>query len=490
MTERSREEFLELGRRYARVPLVRNLLADLETPLSAYWKVAHEEPFSFLLESVTGGEHVGRYSAIGVRPRSVLFTRGRTVRRLSSEGEVRFELPPDRDPLHALGEELALGSVAPADSIPRFCGGAVGVFGHDLVRFFERLPERAVDDLRAPELAVMICDTMVVFDHVRNVLSLLSLAEGTVEGFESAQREFDRLEAVIRGPLPPLPAGRFAHQPAVPNSSPEEFQDAVRRARDYVEAGDGIQFVLSRRVSRPTQAHPLTLYRALRSINPSPFMFLLRFSEFDLIGASPELMVGLEKGIARVRPIAGTRPRGADPREDQSLAEDLLSDEKERAEHLMLVDLGRNDLGRVCEFGSVTVEQFMIVERFSHVMHLVSDVTGRLRADRDVFDLIRATFPAGTLTGAPKVRAMEIIEELEPTRRGPYGGAVGFVSAYGEADLAVNIRSIYLQNGIAHVQAGAGVVYDSVPEKEYQESLNKAAAALKAIDLAEDGLGS
>jgi anthranilate synthase component 1 len=471
------------------IPITREILADLETPLSAYWKIAHDEPHSFLLESVTGGEQLARYSILGVRPRSVLRSKDRTVRFSKGSNPSTF-IPDGQDPLHFLQQELGKLSVVESSGLPRFAGGAVGMLGYDLARFFERLPNPPPDDLHTDDMAMMLVDTVVVFDHARNAILIVALCEPTEAGYERGCREIDRLVNRIQGPLPHLPTRAEDQQAVTSNMNREKFENDVRRIIDYITAGDGIQMVYSQRFSTPTQCHPVTLYRALRSLNPSPYMYLLRFGDFDLIGASPEILVSLTQGEARVRPIAGTRMRGQTEAEDEALAAELLADEKERAEHIMLVDLGRNDLGRVCEYGSVRVCELMTVERYSHVMHIVSDVRGQLRSNLDGMDLVRATFPAGTVSGAPKVRAMQIIDELEPTRRGPYAGSVGYFGFDGNLDLAITIRTILLANGMAHVQAGAGIVYDSVPAKEFEETENKARACLKAIDLARTGLQS
>jgi anthranilate synthase component 1 len=483
----SRDVFLSqaAGRR---MPVVRDVLGDMETPLGAYWKLAHDARHSFLLESVTGGEQLARYSLLGVRPRRVLRARGDRFRWHDGDQTAAGTLRPGEDPLHELARELFAREAVHVPGLPKFCGGAVGMVGYDFVRFLERLPGGPGDDLGLDDLAMMLCDTVVVFDHAKNLIRVMVNAQGAPEAFAAAVREIEWVLGRLRGPLPPLPRFEGEPQPVRQNLSRKAFEDAVRRLVEYVAAGDGVQFVPSIRFSTRTGAHPLNVYRSLRSLNPSPYMFLLRFGDFDLVGASPELHVGLIGGVARVRPIAGTRPRGADDAGDASLERELLADEKERAEHIMLVDLGRNDLGRVCEFGSVRVNELMAIERYSHVMHIVSDVTGRLRPGESALDLLRATFPAGTVTGAPKVRAMQIIDEVEPARRGLYAGAVGYIGYDGEMDTAIAIRSVLLKDGVAHVQAGAGVVFDSIPANEYEECRAKAQAALRAIEIAQTGL--
>jgi len=484
----SRQEFLAAARGDRLQIVFRDVLADVETPLSAYWKLAHDETYSFLLESVTGGESLARYSILGVRPRLVLRSKGRSLRRIAPRSESREQLPEGTDPLDVLKQELQAMRTDPIEGGPHFCGGAVGMLGYDIVRFFEHLPDPPQDDLGTDEMAMMLTDTVLVFDHAKNLLRVMVPAEPNEEGYKRASAEIERVIHRLKGPLPSLPNRKLPQQPVDSNMTREEYESGVRRILEYIAAGDGIQMVYSRRFATRTEAHPVTVYRALRSLNPSPYMFLLRFGDYDLVGASPEILVSLEGRQAKVRPIAGTRRRGKSAEEDRLLAAELLADEKERAEHVMLVDLGRNDLGRVCEYGSVQVNELMVIEQYSHVMHIVSDVTGTLRADQDAFDLVRATFPAGTVSGAPKVRAMEIIDELEPTRRGPYAGAVGYFSATGDADLAITIRTVLMQGHAAYVQAGAGIVYDSVPEREYQECADKAQACLRAIEMAHQGL--
>lgn len=464
------------------------LLADVETPVSAYWKLAHDEPYSFLLESVTGGEQVGRYSVLGVRPKLVLRSKGGRVRRITGSRTEESSLLEGDDPLDVLKEELGDQHRATEPGLPPFSGGAVGMLAYDIVRYFEQLPDTCADDLEVDDMAMMLTSTVVAFDHAKNVIKIIAQAEDTEEGRASAEAEVRRVSERLTGPLPPLPEGEYPVHPVESNMERREFEAIVERMKLYIVEGNGVQMVPSQRFASRLDAHPLTLYRALRSINPSPYMFILRFVDFDLVGASPELLVSLHGRTAHVRPIAGTRWRGATPEQDDRLAGELLGDEKERAEHVMLVDLGRNDVGRVCEYGSVNVNELMVIEKYSHVMHIVSDVTGTLRQDFDAYDLLRACFPAGTVSGAPKVRAMEIIDELEPTRRGTYAGAAGFISTSGDMDTCIMLRTILIKDGIAYVQAGGGVVYDSTPAKEYEESRNKAMASLRAIEMAQGGL--
>ncbi len=486
----SREEFL--SRTGGTTPMVvyREILADLETPLSAYWKLAHDQRFSFLLESVTGGEQVSRFSVLGVKPKSVIRSKNGNVCKTTEEGCQHSKLAPGEDPLHLLEREVMGTKPLYVPGIPAFATGAVGMLSYDIVRYFERLPDSTKDDLQVDDMAMMLVDTVVVFDHAKNLIRIVSMTDGSAEDYDRADLETREIRDKLASPLPHLPDFEGEPHPVESNITKEQFEAMVTRMIEYITAGDGIQMVPAQRFSTKVDAHPLTVYRALRSINPSPYMFFLRFGDFDLVGASPELLVSLHGRNARVRPIAGTRWRGRDEAEDAALAEELLGDEKERAEHIMLVDLGRNDLGRVCEYGSVRVNELMVVDRYSHVMHIVSDVTGTLRGEMDAFDLFRACHPAGTVSGAPKVRAMEIIDELETTRRGSYAGAVGFISHSGDLDTCIALRTIYLKDSIAYVQAGGGVVYDSVPEKEYVESCNKAKASLRAIEMAQKGLGA
>ena len=480
----TREEFLKSEKPR---PVYYDLLADFETPLSAYWKLAHKEVHSFLLESVTGGEQLARYSILGVRPSKVLRTKGsHATISVGGKAEKR-ELQKGEDPLHLLKE--LVGPPSPAvRGLPKFVGGAVGMMGYDIVRFFERLPDCTKDDLNVDDLAMMITNTVVVFDHAKNSIRIIVNGVSNEQEYSEAETEIKRVLALLKAPLPALPKGSFKPNLVKSNVTKEQFMASVEKTKQYIAQGDGIQMVIAQRFETEVDAHPLTVYRALRSLNPSPYMFLLRFGDFDVVGASPEILVSLEGNEARVRPIAGTRWRGGSHEEDEALERELLADEKERAEHIMLVDLGRNDLGRVCKYGSVKVNELMTIERYSHVMHIVSDVTGDLASGQDAYSLVRATFPAGTVSGAPKVRAMEIIDELETTRRGLYAGAVGYFSSHGDMDTCIAIRTILMKNGKAYVQAGGGIVFDSIPENEFNETCNKAKACLKAIEMAQAGL--
>lgn len=494
------DEFREFAAGEANlIPVYREFAADLETPVSVYLKLMDEFHPSFLLESVEGGEQVSRYSFVGVNPRGMVSLNGRMITDSRRGRTTQHELKEGEDILDYLRAEVDRFTPAKLPGLPRLIGGAVGYLGYDVVRDFERLPETAVSPLDFPDSVFLLADTLVVFDHARHRLILLSNArvEGDVEAayFEAIQ-QIERVSERLLRSLPSVPKFRWgasqngdgANVP-ISNMEVEEYCTIVEKAQEYIAAGDIFQVVLSQRFSRTTRAHPFAIYRSLRMLNPSPYMFYFNFGELDfqLIGASPEIHVRLEDGLATVRPIAGTRKRGATPEEDDALAEELLADPKERAEHVMLVDLGRNDLGRVSDYGSVKVSDLMVVERYSHVMHIVSHVTGKMHENMDAFDLMRATFPAGTVSGAPKVRAMQIIEELEGERRGPYAGAVGYFGYDGSMDTCITIRTMVMKNDTIYVQAGAGIVADSEPVKEFEECANKAKAVLVAVERAEKG---
>jgi len=474
------EEFRGLKKQGNLVPVYREIAADTETPLSVFLKVRRGD-YSFLLESVEGGEQAARYSFIGTEPYRLFSTR---------EGD-------KIDPLHIIAEELAKHKLVPVSGLPDFCGGAVGYLGYETVRRFEQLPSPDSDPLALPESVFMFVDSLLIFDHAKNKIKIVSHArpDGDLDSaYQAATKKIDELVKRLEQPLDPQPtapkAPKAIDAPAEPaqissNFTREEFEASVEKARQYIIAGEAIQIVLSQRLSRHTSARPLNIYQALRDINPSPYMFFLDLKDFQLIGSSPEILVKAINGAVTTRPLAGTRPRGKNKAEDARLEKELRNDEKERAEHIMLVDLGRNDIGRVSLPGTVGVSELMEVERYSHVMHLVTNVEGKLRPELTPFDALRSCFPAGTVSGAPKIRAMEIIAELEPDKRGPYAGCVGYFGFSGNMDTAITIRTIVLANGIAHVQAGAGIVYDSVPSREYEETLNKARALLNAIEQAE-----
>ena len=469
------------------VPVFRDVPADLDTPVAAYLKLRGDGP-SFLLESVERGEAVGRYSFVGGSPRAVTRLRdGRaTVARASGPPVIETY----DDPLEYIAGLRHPFPIATHPELPPFQGGAVGFLSYDVAADFERLPVPVRDTLGVPDAVFMYCDALVVFDHVTQVLRLVTLAHPVGDADDAlarAEARLDRLAQRLDGPYaapPPLPTpnGEGISQ----SMTQAEFEACVRRAKEYVAAGDIIQVVPSIRFSRPLNVDAFQVYRHLRRVNPSPYMFFLDCGDLQLAGASPEMLLQAVEGHARTRPIAGTRPRGSTAQEEAELERDLLADPKELAEHVMLVDLGRNDLGRVSRPGTVNVDDLMIVERFSHVMHIVSDVSGQLDPRYRGVDALRACFPAGTLSGAPKIRAMEIIAELENLRRGPYGGAVGYISHSGDMDTAITIRTLLAHKGRAHVQAGAGIVADSVPATEYQECVDKARAVLQAIELAEE----
>ena len=459
------------------IPVYREIVADLETPVSVFLKV-NRGGYSFLLESVEGGQHLARYSFIGTEPYRILVTRGEDK----------------SDPLPLIAEELNKYKIVPVSGLPRFCGGAVGYLSYETVTRFEELPSPDHDPLGLPESLFIFVDTMLVFDHVTHRIKVLSHVhlDGDIEkAYQKAVDKIDNLVEMLRQQPQPGQHTEPAGQPTgndrlFSNLSREEFEARVLKIKQYITAGEAIQVVLSQRLARPTGAAPFEIYRALRTINPSPYMFFLDFNDFYIIGASPEVLVRVEDGVVMTRPLAGTRPRGKTPAEDLALEQELRNDEKERAEHIMLVDLGRNDIGRVSQLGTVEVSHLMDVERYSHVMHLVTHVQGKLRPDMTALDALRACFPAGTVSGAPKIRAMQIIAELEPEKRGPYAGAVGYFSFSGNMDMAIAIRTMVMTKGIAYVQAGSGIVYDSAPGREYEESMNKAGALLKAINQAEN----
>ena len=478
---------------YNRIPVMREVLADLDTPLSVYLKLSHL-PYSYLFESVQGGEKWGRYSIIGLPARTVLKVRGYLVT-IEEAGEVveQVEVP---DPLAFIEAYQQRFKVPDVEGLPRFFGGLVGYFGYDTIRYVEpRLAKTAKPDtIGAPDILLMLSDEVVVFDNLRGRLQII--VHALPGGLDVAQHRLDAIEAQLRLPLT---APQSQHRPAsvdeadfVSGFTEDGFKHAVHKAKEYIAAGDVMQVVLSQRMSIPFSAPSLDLYRALRGLNPSPYMFFLDLGDMQVVGSSPEILVRLEDEEVTVRPIAGTRRRGHDAAEDAAFEAELLADPKERAEHLMLIDLGRNDIGRVCKTGSVRLTDKMVIERYSHVMHIVSNVTGQLRIGLSAMDVLRATFPAGTVSGAPKVRAMEIIDELEPVKRGVYAGAVGYLgwggSHGGNMDTAIAIRTAVIKNGELHIQAGAGIVYDSIPELEWKETMNKGRAVFRAVALAEAGL--
>ncbi|WP_298181978.1 anthranilate synthase component I [Saccharomonospora sp.] len=482
----SREEFRALARDRRVIPVVRRLLADADTPVALYRKLAGDRPGTFLLESAENGQSWSRWSFIGVDSPAALTVRdGRAV----WTGTPVAGLPTEGDPLTVLRETVATLHTEPLPGMPPLTGGMVGYIGYDAVRWLECLPELAERDIDIPELTMLLATDLAAFDHHEGTVTLIANAvnwdnspERVDAAYDDAQERLDAMTERLAASAPATnavfsrPAPEFTRQ-----RSKEEFHEAVHKAVEAIQAGEAFQIVPSQRFEMRTQADALDVYRVLRTSNPSPYMYLLRLDGFDIVGSSPESLVTVRDGRATTHPIAGTRWRGADAEEDAQLAKDLLADEKERAEHLMLVDLGRNDLGKVCRPGSVRVVDFFALERYSHVMHLVSTVTGELAEDATAFDAVLACFPAGTLSGAPKVRAMELIEELEPTRRGLYGGIVGYLDFAGDADTAIAIRTALIRDGVAYVQAGGGVVADSEADYEDNESLNKARTVLSAV---------
>jgi anthranilate synthase component 1 len=483
--EPSLERARELAAQGNVVPVRASFVDDCETPVSAFLKLRAGEPEGapcFLLESAEQGQ-VGRYSFVGIRPRSVLRWSDGI---LSETGEADREAA---DPYAAVAERLGRFQLAPVEGLPPFAGGAVGFFGYDLVRTVEPLDEPNPDPLGLPDLALMITDVLLVFDHLRHELTAMACAfveEGGIDAaYERAAAAIAEVRARLRGavPAPELPA--ISEPPHfASNMEREEFEAAVERIVSYVHAGDAFQVVPSQRFSAAAPVEAFSIYRGLRAVNPSPYMYFLEFGDFQIAGASPEPLVKVQERRVETRPIAGTYPRGGDEEEDRRLAERLVNDPKERAEHVMLVDLGRNDLGRVCEYGSVEVDELMVVETYSHVLHIVSQVSGKLREGVGAMDVLRSALPAGTLSGAPKVRAMQIIDELEPVKRCSYGGAVGYLAWNGDLDTAIHIRTVVVKDGQIHVQAGGGTVADAKPAYEYNESVNKAKAVFRAVELA------
>jgi anthranilate synthase component 1 len=464
-------EVVALAADHNLIPLRHEFVADCETPVSAFLKLRGQGP-AFLLESAEQGKRFGRYSFIGFRPREV----------------IRWRLADGGDPYAIAAAAVGRYSQAPLDGLPPFSGGAVGFFGYDLVRTVEPLGDPGPDALGLPDMALMLSDLLVVFDNLKHTVTILVNVYGGEDprgAYAQACRTIEDVRARLSGPLPPVAAREARANPEFrSNMTRERFEATVSRIVEYVHAGDVFQVVPSQRWSAPVEVNAFSIYRGLRAVNPSPYMYFLDFGDFQVAGASPEPLITVTGREVTTRPIAGTRPRGADALEDARLESELLADEKERAEHMMLVDLGRNDLGRVSEYGSVRVQTLMAVEHYSHVMHIVSSVTGRLRDGVGAMDALRATLPAGTLSGAPKVRAMQIIDELEPVKRGGYGGAIGYLSYTGELDTAIHIRTVVVKDGVAHLQAGGGTVADASPEREFGESESKAHAVMRAIELA------
>jgi anthranilate synthase component 1 len=491
MTEAEFNQLAQAG--YNRIPLVLETFADLDTPLSIYLKLANE-PYTYLLESVVGGERFGRYSFIGLAAKTRIEVRGYQCTEFL--GAAITKQSTVDDPLDYIEKYLAQFNVATIDSaakLPRFCGGLVGYFGYDTVRYVEKklAHTQKPDQLGTPDIALLLSEEIAIVDNLSGKLFLVVYARpGVADAYNNARVRLAALLAKLREPVVIPPARSAASEPAVSGFGREAYHAAVERAKKYIFEGDIMQVVPSQRMSKPLHATPLALYRALRTLNPSPYMFYFDFADFHVVGASPEILARLEGDTVTVRPIAGTRKRGVTPEEDKALAQELLADPKERAEHIMLVDLGRNDAGRVAQTGSVHVTEQMVIERYSHVMHIVSNVEGKLKPGLGAIDVLRATFPAGTVSGAPKVRAMEIIDELEPVKRGIYAGAVGYLGFDGNMDVAIALRTGVVKDGVLYAQAGGGVVADSQPEAEWQETQNKARALLRAAEIAEAGLDS
>ncbi|MEE8124807.1 MAG: anthranilate synthase component I [Nitrospirales bacterium] len=487
------EEFCHLSTKGNLVPIYREILADFDTPVSAFSKI-NSGPHAFLFESIEGGENWARYSFLGSHPSVVFWEENGEV--ITQKGRKQYRVPLQANPLDHVRAAMAEFRPVSVTGLPRFVGGAVGFLGYDVVRCFEPIPPYPKSQLKTPLFAFCITDTLLIFDNVSHTIKVVANAHITStkksqlrQIYKDAIRRIELIIAKLNKSRPrPAVSSRRTPLKFQSNMTQAEFEKMVLRTKEYIQAGDIIQGVMSQRWQTTIRTNPLEIYRALRVINPSPYMFYLRIGGTELVGASPEILVRCEDGNIVVRPIAGTRPRGKTSQEDHALEQDLLSDHKEVAEHIMLVDLGRNDVGRVAKTGTVTVQQFKKVERYSHVMHIVSQVTGELDPKYSVYDVMKACFPAGTLSGAPKIRAMQIIEELEPTRRGPYGGAVGYFSFSGNMDTCINIRTVVIQGQKAYIQAGAGIVADSDPTREYEETQNKARAMMRGMEMAERGL--
>ncbi len=494
----SQAEFMKLTEEGNLIPVYREILGDLETPVSAYFKIAAQAQYSFLLESVAGEEKVARFSFVAKDPELVLQSKGDRVHILHRiAGKVRKEIHLVKDtPLSFVREILHRYKFVASAELPGFCGGLVGYLSYDMVRFFEKLPQDTTDDLKLPDMQLVLAKDLIIFEHVNHRIKVVSCAqvdanaspEKKMKAYQQSIARIDRFIRQLGKPLAAKGQKRKSQVKAAPkirsNFTSSEFEAIVQEAKKKIGTGDIIQVVLSQRFVVDLQAESFNIYRVLRALNPSPYMYYIQFDDICLIGSSPEMLVRCEDGIVETRPIAGTRPRGRNEEEDAALAKDLLDDPKEKAEHIMLVDLGRNDLGRVCAQGTVRITELMNIEKYSHVMHIVSNVRGKLRPDCDGLDVLRAAFPAGTVSGAPKIRAMEIIEQLEMVRRGPYAGCVGYFSFSGNLDSCITIRTIVVKGKKAYVQAGAGIVADSVAKKEYQETVNKATAQLRACELA------
>ena len=497
----SEKEFLSLAEKGNLIPVYKEILADLETPVSAYLKLRGESKYSFLLESVEGEEKVARYSFLARDPELVFQSKDRTAEIIQfKNGEPsKQSFKVVETPLSFVREIMSQYKFVPTVGLPRFCGGMVGFIGYDTVRFFENLPDKPKDDLNLPDTVLILTKNLVIFDHVNHKIKVVACAsvpqktpqKEKLKAYAEATNAIEKLISDLKTSLP-LPESEKMirvtpkHIRVKSNMTERGFVNAVNKAKKKIQAGDIIQVVLSQRFNTKVRTDSLNIYRILRSLNPSPYMYYLSLGDLCIVGSSPELLVRCENGVVETRPIAGTRPRGKDEKEDKALAKELLADPKERAEHTMLVDLGRNDLGRISKKGTVKLSEFMAVEKYSHVMHIVSNVRGTLQSDKDAIDVLQASFPAGTVSGAPKIRAMEIIDELENVARGPYAGCIGYLSFSGNLDTCITIRTIVIVDGTAYIQAGAGIVADSQPKKEFLETMNKAQAQVMAIQLAHE----
>lgn len=488
----SLEEFKNMSKEGNLIPIYSEILADVETPVSAFKKIGKNE-YSFLLESVEGGEKWARYSFIGFDPALIFKSKGRRVEIIKDGKPERIE---DTDnPLNILREIMSTYRLVEVEGLPRFIGGAVGYLSYDMVRFIEHLPDQTIDDLNIFDSIFLITETILIFDNLSNTIKIVCNVhvdneENTEVAYKRAQDKIETIISLLRKPYSFPEIESYGDEPVkvTSNMEPEYFKNIVNKAKEYITAGDIIQVVLSHRFQTKLKGDPFNNYRALRRVNPSPYMYYLSFDDLIIVGASPEVLVRVEGDNIELRPIAGTRPRGKNEEEDEWLQKDLLKDPKEIAEHVMLVDLGRNDVGRVSKMGSVEATEFLVIEKYSHVMHIVSNVKGVLEPGRDCFDVLQACFPAGTVSGAPKVRAMEIIEELESSKRGPYAGAVGYFSFSGNMDFCIVIRTMLIKNNTIYFQAGSGIVADSQPENELQETVNKAKAIVKALQMVKEGL--
>ncbi len=491
----NQQQFLKLTSKGNLIPVYAEVSGDLETPVSAYFKVAEKAKYSFLLESVEGEEKVARYSFLAKNPELVFKSQGNTmsIQRLSGKKAKVEQCTIKTTPLEFVRAIMKGYKLVDIPGLPRFCGGLVGYIGYDVVRFFERLPNQPKDDLKLPDILLVLTKDLIIFDHRNHKIKVVSCVsvnpkdskQAKLKKYRQALKTIQTLTNELHRPLKPSNARSDKFLPQVrSNVTQAQFEKNVETAKKHIKAGDIIQVVLSQRFSVPVKTNPFNIYRSLRTLNPSPYMYYLNFDGLQIVGSSPELLVRCEDGLVETRPIAGTRARGRDEKEDERLKKELLRDPKEKAEHIMLVDLGRNDLGRVCERGTVHISEFMAVEKYSHVMHIVSNVKGKLRKDQDALDALQAAFPAGTVSGAPKIRAMEIIDELENMKRGPYAGCVGYLSFSKNLDTCITIRTIVVTEKKAYIQAGAGIVADSVPRKEYTETVNKARAQIMAIQIA------